>query len=91
MTPADILRYLSPEEQAEALGKFLQIEDFDYSRMTRDEHDIVQLSHYTDLHDELVAKARENQLREREQTLPAHVHFAALPNHLAFDGTARVA
>lgn len=46
MTPAEILKYLSPQEQAEALAKFIQVEGFDYS---------------------------------------------ALPNHLAFDGTARVA
>ncbi len=73
MTPAEILSHMSPQDRADALTKFLQIENFDYSGMTREDHDIVQLGHYTDLHDELVAAARKSQEVDREHATEARV------------------
>lgn len=91
MTPAEILSHLSPQDRADALARFLRIESFDYSGMARDDHDIVQLGHYTDLHDELVAKARESQEMDRECAADARLMRQATPNHLLFNGTARAA
>lgn len=67
MSPAEILSHLSPQERTDAQAKFLRIENFDYSSMTRKDHDIVQLGHYTELHDELVAKARASVEMDRER------------------------
>lgn len=72
MTPAEILSHLSPQERTDALAKFLQIENFDYSGMTREDNDIVQLGHYTDLHDELVATARASVEMDRERATDRH-------------------
>ncbi|MDW3683071.1 hypothetical protein RA280_15200 [Cupriavidus sp. CV2] len=91
MTPAQILSHLSPQERTDALAKFLQIENFDYSGMTREDHDIVQLGHYTELHDELIAKARASLELDRERAAGARVIRQATPNHLLFNGTGVVA
>ncbi|MDW3684875.1 hypothetical protein RA280_24605 [Cupriavidus sp. CV2] len=91
MTPAQILSHLSPQERTDALAKFLQIENFDYAGMPREDHDIVQLGHYTDLHDELVAKARASQELDRDRAADASVIRQATPNNLLFNGTARAA
>lgn len=91
MTPAEILSHLSPQDRADALAKFLQIECFDYSGMTREDHDIVQLGHYPDLHDELVAMARASIEMDRERAVEARVMRQATPNHLLFNGTGLVA
>ena len=87
MSPAQILSHLSPQERTDALARFLQIENFDYSGMTREDHDIVQLGHYTDLHDELVAKARASVEMDQERATEARVMRQATPNHLLFNGT----
>lgn len=87
MSPAEILSHLSPQERTDALAKFLQIENFDYSSMTREDHDIVQLGHYTELHDELVAKARASVEIDRERAAKTRVMRQATPNHLLFNGT----
>ncbi|MGO4151469.1 hypothetical protein [Cupriavidus sp. YAF13] len=87
MGPAEILSHLSPQERTDALAKFLQIENFDYSGMTREDHDIVQLGHYTDLHDELVTKARASVEMDRDRAAEARVMRQATPNRLLFNGT----
>jgi hypothetical protein len=87
MTPAAILSHLSPQDRIDALVKFLQIENFDYAGMTREDHDIVQLGHYTDLHDELVAKARASVEMDRQHAAEARVMRQAKSNHLLFNGT----
>lgn len=87
MTPAEILSHLSPQDRADALAKFLQIEGLDYSGMTREDHDIVQLGHYTDLHDKLVATARGSVEMDRERATEARVMRQTKPNHLLFNGT----
>ncbi|KJK22098.1 hypothetical protein UB46_23565 [Burkholderiaceae bacterium 16] len=87
MTPAEILSHISPQDRTNALAKFLQIECFDYSGMPREDHDIVQLGHYTDLHDELVAMARASIETDRERATEARVMRQAKPNHLLFNGT----
>lgn len=57
MSPAEIISRIPPHERTEALIAFVAIDAMQFPGLTREDRQLQQLAHYTDLRDKLVAKA----------------------------------
>lgn len=73
MSPAEILSHFSPEERDEYIKAFLHIDKMEYAGMSRADRNDLQLAHYTDLHDLMVAKANTSAERDQAASVPAVV------------------
>lgn len=69
MTPSEIISRFSPTERDEYLKAFLHIDKMSYAGIPRADRDVLQLAHYTDLNDLMVATA--NTSVENEQAIKA--------------------
>jgi len=73
MKPAEIISRFSPAERDEYLKAFLHIDQMGYAGMPRADRDVLQLAHYTDLHDLMVAAANVSAEKDQVAKAPAIV------------------
>ena len=72
MTPEEIVSRIHPEERTQALAAFIAIDRMEWARTSKIQCPIVQLNHYIQLHDSLVAKANASVGKDRANAvLPA--------------------
>ena len=72
MTPEDIVSRISPQDRTQALVAFIAIDSMDWARTSTIQCPIVQLNHYLQLLDSLVAKANASVEKDRANaTRPA--------------------
>ncbi|MGT2455658.1 hypothetical protein ACU4GI_21560 [Cupriavidus basilensis] len=67
MTPEEIVSRIHPKDRTQALAAFVAINRMDYVGMSEIERHIVRLSHYTQLHDFLLAKANASVVKDQAE------------------------
>ncbi|MDF3836813.1 hypothetical protein P3W85_28250 [Cupriavidus basilensis] len=73
MTPEEIVSRIHPEERTQALAAFIAIDRIEWTRTSKIKCPIVQLNHYIQLLDSLVAKANASFGKDRANAVPPAV------------------